>query len=740
MSVAPLAVEVICVFCLAAYLLHKYGNIRRQHVLVTLASLVAWYFSMIIIFILPLDVSTTFYKICLGSIQPPVTPAAILSPPTNATPHANQSYTDAPSSVNATVNDDQSLVRRDALFDTPTCQVPWSYVQEHVLPNMWHVVYWTSQILTWLILPFMQSYATSGDFTIQGKIKTALIENAIYYGSYLLIFGALLIYVAARPDLQIDGPRLKMIGITASNTWGLFLLVLLLGYGLVEVPRKCWTSSNREQLLAYTRFQVAKLSTDKSDAEESLEDVLEEVSKASEAIRYNHPHRKYMDTVLRKVPEDMQARLNRGMDDYEDYPDGRSASIPSEKDLVALHRKTIRAVTGQHRTQIQWDILMERAFGLEDIGESEKCADRRFRSTFPQHYTGILKHICTPTVEWYWKCLVRPWVLKVLTVILAVFSFVVIWSEVTFFNKKPVLSLFAIFINVAAKNYDYFYIELASCLTITYLCVCVYFTVFRIRIFNYYYIAPYHQTDSNSLLFSGILLCRLTPPLCLNFLGMIHLDKHVTGNEDQEIETAYTSIMGHMDVISFLSDGFYIYYPILVIVVALGTFFSVGNRCLGLLGFQQFIGDDDMTSDLIEEGKEMIKREKRKRQRVEDGEARRKSWRDRYGTTKDRASSLQNRDASDSDSGRGSMKSGALYGKAKYSRVKDKDDSAQVELLKDSEPLDYDDSLAENEEFDRAKYTRSQAGRSSRQTTGSRWTGGRGYGSQAPPKGLFDDV
>ena len=56
-----------------------------------------------------------------------------------------------------------------------------------------------------LILPMMQSYSNAGDFTVIGKIKSALIENAIFYGTYLLIFGICLIYVAARPDLDIDG-------------------------------------------------------------------------------------------------------------------------------------------------------------------------------------------------------------------------------------------------------------------------------------------------------------------------------------------------------------------------------------------------------------------------------------------------------------------------------------------------------------------------------------------------------
>lgn len=95
------------------------------------------------------------------------------------------------------------------------------------MPVFWRVVYWTSQCLTWsvrpwsstgslssgfsdpllvlrLLLPFMQSYARSGGFSITGKIKTALIENAIYYGTYLLIFGSLLIYVAVHPELHLS--------------------------------------------------------------------------------------------------------------------------------------------------------------------------------------------------------------------------------------------------------------------------------------------------------------------------------------------------------------------------------------------------------------------------------------------------------------------------------------------------------------------------------------------------------
>ena len=46
--------------------------------------------------------------------------------------------------------------------------------------------------------------------------------------------------------------------------------------------------------------------------------------------------------------------------------------------------------------------------------------------------------------------------------------------------------------------------QLASILTIAYLCFCAYYSVFKIRILNYYYIAPHHQTNEHSLIFTGM--------------------------------------------------------------------------------------------------------------------------------------------------------------------------------------------------------------------------------------------
>ncbi|KAJ9587598.1 hypothetical protein L9F63_018980, partial [Diploptera punctata] len=273
--------------------------------------------------------------------------------------------------------------------------------------------------------------------------------------------------------------------------------------------------------------------------------------------------------------------------------------------------------------------------------------------------------------EWYWKCVVHGYVLKLAAVFAGLLSSAVVWSEVTFFNKEPVLSLFARFLNLAKLSYDYINIEVLSTLIIAYMCYCAYSTVLKIRLLNLYYLAPHHQTDEYSLIFSGMMLCRLTPPMCLNFLGLIHMDSHII--KHHIMETYYTQVMGHMDVISIVSDGFNVYFPMAMLAFCLATYFSIGSRLLSVLGFQQFVGDDEVTADLVEEGRELIKREKRRRQRAEDSVNRRREMQERFGTTTSRYRTARQKPED----------------RVRPLHRDDSTESARAVLLRDVEPMDY---------------------------------------------------
>ncbi|XP_067645243.1 LMBR1 domain-containing protein 2 homolog isoform X2 [Eurosta solidaginis] len=499
------------------------------------------------------------------------------------------------------------------------CQAPWGMIPDAMFPNLWRIIYWTSQFLTWLIMPLMQSYLKAGDFSIKGKLKSALVENAIYYSSYLFICGILLIYIAAK-GVSLDWQKLKAIASSASNTWGLFLLILLLGYALVEVPRSLWNNAKPGFTLQYSYFKVAKLSSDKAEAEENVDDVLESLQEICRAVPNNHELRPCVETILRKVPTELLDRSIRNFT-RSGGNGGTSTIVPSEKALVRIHKQVIKSLQTLQRNECLWNVQVDTVLYLEDIARNMHSVDKRFKTEFPPKRTKLGNVLYSPTIHWYWECLCKAPFLKAVSLFTAVMSFMVVWSELTFFNRRPVLSIFANVINIAKYSYDFFTIELFSMIVLCYLFYCTYSTILRIRFLNLYYLAPHHQTNEHSLIFSGMLLCRLTPPMCLNFLGLIHMDSHII--KERILETYYTQIMGHMDVLGIISDGFNIYFPMCMLAFCLATWFSLGSRALSAMGFQQFLQNETIATELVQEGKDLIAREKRRRQRAEEAMSRR---------------------------------------------------------------------------------------------------------------------
>ncbi|CAG9536789.1 unnamed protein product [Cercopithifilaria johnstoni] len=590
MSAGLLVVEVSAVFFLTLLLLDKYGSWRRQHFIVTILTFIGWFFSFIIIFILPLDIAITFYNRCL--LEKP-----------------------------------QLSVEKYLSFDNitdPICKKPIGFVPNHVLLRLWRVVYWTAQLLTWIVLPLMQSYSDAGDFSSLGKLRSAIYNNVVYYGTYLALFFMFMVY-AAMKGVALNAEYLKVILISASNTWGLFLLVVLLGYGLIEVPRQFWQMGNRDYRLNKTYFDIDKLSTDKNDAEDTVREVYKEARSVLTLLHNEHTLRKYAQVIVAKFPPEMvsqiSSRSNDGFSAASSIAPNSKGFVANKKYLIRLHKRVISAVQNHHRRQAQWNALILRALYLEDVQQAEMTGQfirTKGRQTNFFH--------CPSRICFLWHVFYKRTLMKILGLFFYVITGFVMWSECTFFIVHPRLSLAALIVHHAAHGYHYLHIQICATVIISYLCICAYYTVFKLRIYRYYHLDPHHMTDENSLLFSAILLCRLTPPMCLNVLGMIHLDSHITSDAEFGVETQFTKLMGHLDLISVLAKGINIYLPILIVLLALGTWFRLGTRLLHLLGIDQFIDDDEMTVELINGGKARVSLERNKIMRAAYREERDQYW------------------------------------------------------------------------------------------------------------------
>lgn len=346
------------------------------------------------------------------------------------------------------------------------CGQPWSYAQKESLITLWALVYWSIQLLTWIILPLMQSYSMSGEFTSLGKIRSAFIDNAIYYGSFGVIFFIVLIYVAIKSHL--GWRELRVICTTASNTWGLFLLVVLLGYGLVEIPRSCMNTSLHGRTLTYLYFKVAKMSAEKIEADEKLDDVLDEINCAYQSIPPNNVRfRQYVDEILSKCPDDWRSNFLTRYQNIDRGFQTRSGITYTEKSLIRINKEIKKAVQTSHRVHCQWEDLILKTIDWEDVSRNQMSLSHTFKPTLKRKYPEspfqrLIYNTCySPRVEWYWKCMLRGLFFRGLAYITAVLSVIIIWSEMTFSITNPPLSIFSLVLQSFKNQHDYFLIEVS---------------------------------------------------------------------------------------------------------------------------------------------------------------------------------------------------------------------------------------------------------------------------------------
>eukprot|EP00041_Stephanoeca_diplocostata_P033873 m.1130343 g.1130343 ORF g.1130343 m.1130343 type:complete len:710 (-) comp24422_c0_seq2:993-3122(-) len=639
---------------ITAWLVRKYGDPKISYGVLMIVYF-TWMLSFSVVFVLPMDVSATFYMNCIKIWY---------------CGQSGNEDTDGCGSKEDLLLPNMSAMCQDAV--DCTCAKPASFVNDTLLTNFWNVIYWSSQALTWLILPITESYMSAGDFSFGQRLKSSLKENAIVYGSLGIIFIGVFAYVAVKDHLDQDG--LKRVLIITSNTWGLLALVLLLGYGIVDVPRNLWTSSDIKRKQRHLQFKAAKLSTEIAEAESTEETINTDVRTMAGRVKQGDPLRKYVNIVL------LKANLDDGEGGFEDYrPSGDAVDEPvTRSKLASLHKRVIKSKRVLNRCRCQWNDLMAQAIHVQDILSNRDSTDHHFSSNI-----GVpVRHA---EAYWWWEVRIRPILWYILSGICTIMSIILLWSEISFSKTDPTLSIYALMVIHAGNAEHYINLEFLVFVTLLFMCVCTYTVIFKIRVFDFYYLVPGRQTDSSSMLFAAMILSRLTPALCLNFIALAHLDNHINKITLHQ-DLYFTQIQGHMDLFTAIN----MYYPIIMVVIAVFAFFSLGNRVLLLCGVQRYLEDDPETDELCAEGKILISRDRRRRERLGNAKTNMMSAKERImDDSRAAAAAKRNRNGDEDDDG------GSRGGWDDSAGSSDRDRERRVQRIDDAADddadLDYED-------------------------------------------------
>ncbi|XP_019171619.1 PREDICTED: LMBR1 domain-containing protein 2 homolog A-like isoform X2 [Ipomoea nil] len=441
-----------------------------------------------------------------------------------------------------------------------------------VIYFFWIWSYWSTFLLTWAVVPILQGYEDAGDFTMTEKLRTSARVNLVYYlcvGS-IGLFGLLLLITLRK---NWSGGILGF-AMACSNTFGLVIGAFLLGFGLSEIPKGIWRNADwttRHKCLSHV---VAKMAVKLDDAHREISNSIVIAQATSKQMSKRDPLRPYMTIIdkmlMKMLSEDPSfkpqgGRLGENDMDYDTDP----------KTMAALRRQLRRAREKYYRYKSEYINFVTEALELEDTMknyEHRYANGWRYISSFRPERSGRLGSVFE-VIELVWRCIMRKQLERIFAIILGCMSVAILLAEATILPAVD-LSLFSLLIN-AVKKHELL-VQVAAFVPLMYMCVCTYYSLFKIGMLTFYSLTP-RQTSSVSLLMICSMVARYAPPISYNFLNLIRL-----GNG---AKTVFEKRMGNIDdAVPFFGRKFNSIYPLIMVVYTIAVASNFFGRVISYFG------------------------------------------------------------------------------------------------------------------------------------------------------------
>ncbi|MBA0687980.1 hypothetical protein Goari_005791, partial [Gossypium aridum] len=472
-------------------------------------------------------------------------------------------------------------------------------------------------------------YEDAGDFTMAERLKTSVHANLVFHlcvgslglvgtdpcfssclsaynyscrccdhhhsGAKLVLFGNQLPVVTMISDLIFLSGGILGFAMACSNTFGLVTGAFLLGFGLSEIPKGIWKNadwSTRQKVLSH---KVAKMAVKLDGAHQEFSNAIVVTQATSSQMTKRDPLRPYMniiDSMLEKMlKEDSSFKPQGGR-----FGENDMDYDTDEKSMASLRRR-LRIARDQYcRYRSEYTSFVLEALELEDTIKNYERRDAtgwKFVSSFRPVRTGKLGPYLDTTgdypildasgniqtnelflTEFVWRCILRKQLQKLLAVILGCMSAAILLAEATILPRGVDLSLFSILINSVGRQE--LVGQITSFIPLMYMCVCTYYSLFKIGMLMFYALTP-GQTSSVSLLMICSMVARYAPPISYNFLNLIDLPG--------KGKTVFEKRMGNIDdAVPFFGKGFNKIYPLIMVVYTLLLVTNFFDRVIKYFG------------------------------------------------------------------------------------------------------------------------------------------------------------
>jgi hypothetical protein len=290
-----------------------------------------------------------------------------------------------------------------------------------------------------MVLPILQSYVDSGHRSRRRRLISALRNNLRYQAILLSIFALGLVYILLTVQLNSFGDFESLL-IALANTYGLVLVILCMGHGLVAIPRRIWQESSLETSIREIERTAVTAWEAKSEADDEAAVVSGEIASWERICQGR-------DDPLANWVRELAIR----------NPDIGTHSVPvdglrlTEDYLSGLTRRARISHNRLLKAQTYWNYILRRAGYLYDLKSAAGTSGRMIEWKISQ--PGRFGKMIPSVLQYVWFLDVLPWLAKGLAVLAGAASVAIVWSEIVHNWNNPVLSLVGIIIRSTGRHW-----------------------------------------------------------------------------------------------------------------------------------------------------------------------------------------------------------------------------------------------------------------------------------------------
>ena len=418
---------------------------------------------------------------------------------------------------------------------------------------LYSIIYWTTMICSWILIPLMTKYEGSGYFTRKEKLLDSIKKNLLFYGIVILIGISLLALAYYKLKEEYINYFLKNC-FNFTYLYGFFFLILLLGYSIPKLPKNIYDKIFYEK-------EVKKIENDTKNLKHKLDKVNKDLLEA---------YYKMMDIKEQiEINREMDAKNLKGLEDkikdtnindskiiiYEKYITKRINYIKKNESVFGIKLKKFQnkseEVSLKNIIDIiaslniilkenEWDNLLlqyqiqssynEWCFLKTIIIKGKKyksslidqaLRDSKIKLMESEDFIPI-KNISTCKVLYYMK--IYPIILFLFSSIFLFLGIIILLSEICI-SLPWKISIFNI-LKYWIENVFIIHVFVICSIFIFFL-LCLY-ALMNLKLTKNYRVHGPRQTDAISILYFTSNFNRIIFPLCLNIIFMINHGNDIT--------------------------------------------------------------------------------------------------------------------------------------------------------------------------------------------------------------------